>query len=229
VVEASSMTGAMVVFPGNVYGLKPVYGVPLPPDSAQLDVSDRPNKKGRIRNMLEDDLAQNAELSNIRTLIVRAGDFFGPGVDNGLVGPMFRNALAGKPIPWFGGADIAHGFTYVDDVAAAAVGLMLKDDRPKFDVVAVAGDTWESGTAWAAALAQAAGRPNPGVKVVPAWQVKLVGLWNKDAREFAELLYQWEGPLQLDDSRVRRALPDWAPTPPETALADTMAWFRGRG
>lgn len=227
VVEASGLSGATVVFPGNVYGLKPVYAVPLPPDGAKRDISDRPVEKGRLRNMLEDHLEQNSDLRNVRTLIVRAGDFYGPGVDNGLVGPMFRNALAGKAIPWFGAKGTAHAFTYVDDVAHVATELLLKEGRPQFDVVAVAGDVFMTAADWANALAKAAGRPSLGVKVTPPWMVRLAGLWNRDAREFAELLYQWEGPVLLDDARVRRALPDWTPTPPEEALARTMAWYRG--
>lgn len=228
VVEASGLSGATVVFPGNVYGLKPVYAVPLPPDGAKLDVADRPNRKGWLRNQLEDALEQNSDLRNVRTLIVRAGDFYGPGVDNGLVGPMFRNALAGKAIPWFGAKDTAHAFTYVDDVARVAVELLRKEGRPAFDVVAVAGDVYMTAGDWAAALAKAAGKPSLGVQVTPHWMVKLWGLWNKEARAFSELLYQWEGPLLLDDSRVRRALPDWEPTPPEVALERTMAWYRER-
>ncbi|MFN7143416.1 MAG: NAD(P)H-binding protein [Myxococcota bacterium] len=226
VVEASGLSGATVVFPGNVYGLKPIYGVPLPPDAPPRDVNDRPNKKGILRLQLEDHLVQNSELRNIRTLIVRSGDFFGPGVDNGLVGPMFRNVLAGTPVPWYGARDTGHAFTYVDDVAHVAVELLTRSDRPTLDIVAVAGDAYESAEDWVAALAKAAGKPAPGVRVVPRWQVKLAGLWNKEAREFAELLYQWEGPILLDDARVRRALPDWRPTPPEQALATTMAWYR---
>ncbi len=228
VVEASGLAGATVVFPGNLHGLKPIYAVPLPPESAHLDINDRPNVKGRVRNMIEDHLSQNSELRNVRTLIVRAGDYYGPGVDNALVGPMFRAALEGKPIPWYGAKDTAHVFTYVEDVAHVATELLLASGRPNFDVVALAGDAFLTAADWAAALAKAAGRPAPGVRLVPHWQVRLSGLWNRDAREFAELLYQWEGPLQLDDARARRALPGWQPTPPEEALAATMAWYRER-
>jgi len=226
VVEASGLTGAAVVFPGNIYGLKPIYDVPLPPDSPRIDSNDKPNRKGALRNLLEDTLEQNCAMRNIRTLIVRAGDFYGPGVDNGLVGPMFRNALAGKPIPWFGALGNAHAFTAVDDVAAVAVGALLRTDRPTYDVLSVAGDLYPNATAWADALAAAAGRPSAGAALVAGWKVRLFGLVDKQAREFAELLDQWEGPILLDDARARRALPDWAPTPAATSLADTMAWFR---
>ena len=224
VVEASGMAGATIVFPGNVYGLKPIYNVPLPADAPTLDVSDRPNKKGHIRNMLEDQLAQNAELKNIRTIIVRAGDFYGPGVDNGLIGPMIRGPLTGKPVPWYGPRSVAHPVVYIDDVATAAVGLLLTPDRPTFEMVGVSGDVF-TGDEWAAALGKASGKPAT-LKEVPHWQVKLMGLFNRDAREFGELLYQWEGPLQLDDSKTRKLLPDWRPTPVEDALAATYAWYR---
>lgn len=226
VVEASGLSGAAVVFPGSLHGLKPVYAVPLPPDSAKRDVSDRPNAKGRVRNLLEDALEQNTDLRNVRTVLVRAGDYYGPGVDNALVGPMFRKALAGEPIPWFGAKNTAHAFTYVDDAAHVATELLLLEGRPQFDVVALAGDIFLTAAEWAAALARAAGRNHLPVRVTPPWMVKLAGLWNRDAYAFAELLYQWEGPLLLDDARARRALPNWTPTPPDEALARTMAWYR---
>ncbi len=226
VIEAAKLVGATIVFPANIYGLKPIYEVPLPPTAPTLDHNDRPNKKGALRNLLEETLAQNAEIDNVRTLVVRAGDFYGPGVDNGLVGPMFRNALAGKPIPWFGATENGHAFTSVDDVAAVATGILLRDDRPMYDVVAVAGDHYPNAAAWAAALARAAGKSSVGVQLVAGWKVRLLGLVDKQAREFAELLYQWDGAMLLDDTRARRALPDWSPTPAEASLAATMAWFR---
>lgn len=228
VVEASGLTGAAIVFPGNVYGLKPIPDVPLPPDASTLDINDRPNRKGRLRVLLEDQIRQNAELRNIRALVVRAGDYFGEGVDNPLVGPMFRNALSGKPIPWFVRRDVAHNFVWVDDVAAVATELLLRTDRPIFEMVNVAGDRVENAEAWASALAKAAGKPSAGVKVTPAWMVKLMGLFDANVREFAEMLYLWEAPILLDDSATRRILPTWTPTPLEQSLERTMAWFRER-
>jgi hypothetical protein len=85
---------------------------------------------------------------------------------------------------------------------------------------------YSSAAEWAGALARAAGRTSLPVKVMPRWQVRLAGLFDRDAREFAELLYQWNGPMLLDDTRTRKALPDWVPTPPEVSLAATLAWFK---
>ena len=224
-IEAAAQAGATLVFPGNIYVFKSIYEVPLPPLSGTLDVNDPPNKKGRLRVQIEEQLEQNVEMRGARTLVVRTVEYYGPGVDNGLVGPMFRNALAGKPVPWFVNGKAGHVFTYIDDVAQVATRLLLRDDRPLWDVVNVAGDC-VTATDWAHALAKAAGQPPAGVRMMPRWQVRLAGLFDADAREFAELLHQWEAPILLDDSATRAALPKWSPTPMDRALAETMAWYR---
>ena len=163
---------------------------------------------------------------NVRTIVVRHGDLYGTGVNDPIVAPMFRAALAGTAIPWPVSGGNAHAFTFVDDVATVAVGLLFAANRPVWDVVAVAGESFLTGDDWAGALGKAVGR-TVSTRSVPAWWIRLQALWNRDARALAEVLYQWEGPLLLDDTRTRRVLPDWAPVPVDEALARTFAWYRG--
>lgn len=222
VVEATRLTGVPVLFPSTLHGLKPIYAVPLPPDGPRLDVNDRPNPLGHVRNLAEDHLQQNAELCNVRTIVVRHGDLYGPGVSDPIVAPMLRAARAGQPLPWPGARGTAHAFTFVDDVAEVAVRLLQTPGRPTWEVAGVAGDSFLSGDEWAAALSRAAGRP-VSLRSVPAWLTRLRALWNADARAVAAVLYQWEGPLLLDDTRTRRILADWQPTPLDEALARTFA------
>jgi nucleoside-diphosphate-sugar epimerase len=226
VVEAASLTGATLVFPGNTYGLKPIYDVPLPVEAQPRDTNDRPCKKGLLRNFMEDQLRQNAELRNLRTLIVRTGELFGERIDNRLVGEMFRSALTGKPIPWYVSPDIGHTFTWTDDAARVAAGALALPNRPVFEILHVEGHLFPNASAWGKALAAAAGVPFGGVRTVAPWQVRLYGLIDREAREFAEMLFQWEGVLRLDDARTRALLPDWTPAPLDDALRATMAWFR---
>jgi nucleoside-diphosphate-sugar epimerase len=227
VVEASGLTGATVVFPGDMVGLKPVSEVPLPVETLPRDANDRPCRKGSLRNMLEDQLHQNADIRNIRTLIVRSGDQFGERSDGWVMGAMFRAALRGEPIPWFVSADVPHVFTWTDDVARVAVGYLLAPSRPVFEIAHVAGHTIPNAETWGRALAAAAGVGFGGVKVTRPWKLRLRGLLDAESREYAELLYLWEAPFFLDDSRTRALLPDWSPTPLDAALQATMAWFRG--
>lgn len=226
VVEAAGLTGATVVFPGTIHGLKPIYEVPLPVRTSPRDVNDRPCRKGDVRNQIEDQIRQNAEVRNIRTLIVRTGDMFGERIDNPFVGEMFRAALGGRPVPWFGSRTAGHAFTWSDDAARVAVEYALASDRPVLETVHVAGHLVADAETWGRALATAAGTAFGGVQVSRAWQVRLRGLLDAEMREFTELLYQWEAPILLDDSATRARLPHVAPTPLADALAATMAWFR---
>lgn len=222
VVEASGLTGATLVFPGNVYGLKPVYGVPLPWNAPQFDSMDRATRKGVLRNQMEAQIEQNCILRNVRGIVVRAGDYFGPGVNNGLITPMVEAARLGGSFPWPGRLDTGHAFTYIGDVASVAVGLLLRPSPPPpgFEVFNVQDHLFEDAGAWAAALGRASGH-TVKARALPFWQVRLAGVFSPMAREFSELLYQWEGPLLLDDGRTRAAIPGWAPVPLEDAL---KAW-----
>jgi nucleoside-diphosphate-sugar epimerase len=227
VAEAAGLTGAAVVFPGRLWGLKPIFDVPLPPDGPTLDTNDRPSAKGRLLAGLEAQLRQNTEMRNVRTLIVRAPEQFGPGVDDPVVAPMLRAAQAGQPIPWLGRADVPRAYAYVQDVADVAVALLLRRDRPAWEVAGVAGHTLPDAKAWAAAFAKAAGKPAAGVRARAGWQLRLAGLFDRDTRQLAELAQHWEGTLHVDDEATRKALPDWSPTPLDTALARTMEALRG--
>lgn len=220
--------GTPVVFPTTVDGLKTIYAVPLPADAPPIDHNDRPTPVRRARRAAEDQLQQLAELSGVRVLIVRSGDWFGPGVDGPVAGAMVRAALAGRPMPWFGPLDVGHGFTFVEDVAAVAAALLVRPDRPTFEVAPVGAHYFPDAEAFAAALARAVGRP-VRARRVPGWSAALAGLLDAEARAFAETRYQWEGAILLDDTRTRGILRDWQPTPLEEALARTVAWFREAG
>ncbi|MFZ5475427.1 MAG: NAD-dependent epimerase/dehydratase family protein [Myxococcota bacterium] len=227
VAEAAGLTGAAVVFPGRLWSLKPVYEVPLPPDGPALDVNDRPSLKGRLLAGLEDQLRQNTEMRNVRTLIVRSPEMFGPGVDDPVVAPMLRAALAGRPVPWLGRADVPRAYAFTEDVAAVAVALLLRKDRPAFEVAGVAGHVLPHARAWAEAFAKAAGTAPAGVRARPGWQLRLAGLVDRATRHLAELAPHWEGPLYVDDTDTNKALPDWKPVRLDDALHRTMQALRG--
>ncbi len=71
--QVAAERGALVVFPGNVYGLGPDFSEPL------HEASDRdcPSRKGALRNEMEEVLV-HATTQGARLLVVRAGDYFGP-------------------------------------------------------------------------------------------------------------------------------------------------------
>lgn len=166
-------------------------------------------------------IEQHAVQRNVRAIVLRCGDFIGPGADGPLVGPMRRAARAGAPVPWFGTLQVGHEFTGVGDAAAVAVGMLTVANRPVFEVVNVAGHHFPNAQAWADALGTITGKPlTPTVNA--GWWIRLRGIIDPESREFAELLYLWEGALRLDDARTRQFLPAYTPEP----LPDVLrAWL----
>ena len=69
-------TGARLIFPGNIYNFAPDAGVAVDEQAPQSPVS----RKGRSGVEMERMLAEWVQ-AGARSLVIRAGDFFGPGAE----------------------------------------------------------------------------------------------------------------------------------------------------
>jgi nucleoside-diphosphate-sugar epimerase len=219
VIAAAEATGATIVFPGNVYGFGP-------PRDRPLVESDEPRpttRKGRLRVELERLLAEAAARGRARVIVVRAGDYFGPTVRNGFVDPIFGNARRGRPMTTFGNLGIPHQWAYVPDVARLAVDLLeRRSDLRPFETVHLRGHVVESERRLCRLAAAAAGRPNLALIRLPWWLLRLVALGDGTVREVMEMRYLFDESVVIDDPRRRELLPDFATTPLENAIADTV-------
>lgn len=161
--------------------------------------------------------------------MLRAGDFFGPTVRNGLVDRIFGRAAHGRPIEALGRLDVPHQWAYVPDLARLAADLIEIADRlAPFDVVHFAGRVARRQRDFLELVAHAAGHPDLAVRTVPWWLVRLMGLYDAQLRELMELRYLFDDAVTLDDPRRRELLPDFVPTPLETAVRETVAGYRTR-
>ncbi|CAJ3391279.1 NAD-dependent epimerase/dehydratase family protein [Burkholderia pseudomallei] len=123
-IAAAKRERATIVLPGTVYNYGPDAGGLLREDSPQHPLT----RKGAIRVEMERRLRDATE-AGARVLIVRAGDFFGPGARNnwfsqGLVKP-------GRPVRTVrapGRAGVGHQWAYLPDVAQAMVELLARRD-----------------------------------------------------------------------------------------------------
>ncbi|MHB1439475.1 MAG: NAD-dependent epimerase/dehydratase family protein [Cuniculiplasma sp.] len=94
VLRGARIAHSVVVFPGNVYGYGEFQYLPVD-EPHPLNAKSR---KGRIRNMMEALLMECHNKGDIKVLIPRFADFYGPNVTNDLYGAMFRNSIAGKTV-----------------------------------------------------------------------------------------------------------------------------------
>jgi len=53
----------------------------------------------------------------------------------------------------------------------------------------------------------------------------LLGLFNPTLREMPEMLYEWQQPFVMDDSKFRRTF-GTEPTPMRQAIRESIDWFR---
>ena len=224
-IEAAGLSGATLVFPGTFYSVRPIFDVPLPPQVWEPMQLDFVSELGKIRQDMEAELIQNSELREVRSIVLRSGDFFGPGVVNPIVGPMFQAALEGKPVPWLLNPDIAHLFHFVDDVARLAIDLVALRDRPAFEVVNVPGQLL-SGHDWSKSLGEASGKGKLPVQSLGTLRLWLGAFFSEERRHQAAALPVWKGSYQVDDRPTQRMLPGFQQTPLEEALRATVHWYR---
>lgn len=219
VLSAAQEVGAVVVFPESLYSYSE-------PDRLITEAGPRRATGGK--RGVRTDLLQAREASATPTVSVVAADFFGPRVrmahaGERMVGPI----LAGRNVSVLGSARQPHSFTYVPDLAGAMIA--AADQPSAWNAV------WHAPTGPArtqkelvAAFAAAAGRPTPKVRVLPGWTIRTAAAFSRDARELAEMLYQFERPFVMDSAASEAAL-GVTHTPLETAAAATVDWWRQQG
>lgn len=187
-------TGARLVTMSNLYG----YAAGSSPMQA-TDPLDPPTRKGAIRSAMWHQALAAHEAGRIQATEVRASDYFGPGLgDTAHLGDRFvPRVMSGKPPAVLGATDVAHSWTYIDDVGEM-MALAATDERAlgrAWHVPTVEPRTVEE---MAAAIAAAAGVAAPRVRTLPTALIRLAGLVSPMMRELPEMLYQFTEPFVID-------------------------------
>ncbi|PTE08943.1 NAD-dependent epimerase/dehydratase family protein [Mesorhizobium helmanticense] len=125
VMAACRANGALHLAPGNVYN----YGSPIPAVIGEDTPFHPTTEKGRIRVAMEELFRREAEAGRVRTILLRAGDFFG-GTGTGswfdlIVAAKMNKGVYTAPGP----VDLVHEWAYLPDLAQAFVGLARNLDK----------------------------------------------------------------------------------------------------
>lgn len=208
--------GALFMLPGNVYN----FGEGMPA-LLRTDTPERPSTvKGRLRCDLEAEMAARA---NLRSVVIRAGDFFGSGRGSWFDQVVVRSIASGR-LTYGGPLDRPHAWAYVPDLARAFVAAAEHDDgETAHRRVHFAGHTL-TGAELLDALQSAAEslglQPARGWKrgTLPWGLIRAGGLVVPAWREIAEMAYLFRVPHALDG----QALHDWVGPLPATPLADAL-------
>ncbi|WP_332851876.1 NAD-dependent epimerase/dehydratase family protein [Duganella sp. S19_KUP01_CR8] len=219
-IAAARASGARILLPGTVYNYGPDAFPIIDEESPQQPVT----RKGAIRVELEARL-QAAAADGVRTLIVRAGDFFGPKAGNnwfaqGLIKP-------GKPltaISYPGSVGIGHQWAYLPDVAETMVRLVEKEEQlDTFARFQMEGHWDADGTQMVAAIARAARKPELKASAFPWWLLALASPFVTVFRELREMRYLWQQPVHMSNKRLVQVLGAEPRTPLDVAVHRTLA------
>lgn len=219
-VSAAFASSARVVFPGNVY----LFGHAR----AELVREDHPmephTRKGRLRLQMERHLHDLHQSQGLAFTIVRMPDFYGPFVVNRLYTAIFRNALRGRAMLWYGDLDVPSEFLFIADGGEAMVRAGT-DPSSNGETYHVPGAGIIVPREFLALVARTAGTNSRG-RAVPGWLVTLAGITDPVAREFREMRYLKRERFILDGSKFRRKYGALAPTPYLVGVRETLDWFR---
>ena len=222
-IAAAKASGARILLPGTIYNFGRDAFPILTEDAPQNPDTD----KGLIRKEMERRL-KGASEAGIGVIIVRAGDFFGPGAANnwfsqGLVKP-------GKPltaISYPGHEGTAHQWAYLPDVAETMIRLVERaESLPRFAVYHMRGFLDRNGTEMVAAIRRVVGKPELPVRAFPWWLIGLVSPFVPLFRELRKMRYVWREPLRMPNERLLAVLGEEPHTPIDEAVATTL---RGLG
>ncbi|WP_310540085.1 NAD-dependent epimerase/dehydratase family protein [Phenylobacterium sp.] len=213
-IAAAKATGARILFPGNVYN----YG----PDAFPMMAEDAPQnpstRKGAIRVAME----QRLESAGVRTLVVRAGDFFGPvSASSFLTEGLVAKDKPLKSVAYPGPREIRHCWAYLPDLAETMARLADIEATLPDQAAYQFGGHQVTGDEMIAALEGVAGR-RLTVKRFPWLALRALGPFVEMLRELAEMRYLWDNTVLLDNARLVKTLGAEPQTPLETALRTAL-------
>ncbi len=218
---ADAAEGTRLVFADNLYGYGPVTG-PLTEDlpAAATD------KKGRVRVAMATDLLRRHAEGRLEVVLGRVSDYFGPrGTTTAAGDQMVPAVIAGKKTNVIGATDVPHSWSYLPDVGRAFAMLV---DAPAGRVYHLPVGPPATQRELADAFARAAGHDHATLAALPGPLHRVLALGHPMLRELLGTRYQFTAPFVVDDSRFRREVGPFTPTPLAEAATATVAWFRGR-
>ena len=215
-IAAAREADARILLPGTIYNFDP-RKTPL----VSADTPQRPtSRKGRIRVELERRLAHAAP--DVRSVVLRAGDFFGPSARSS----WFSQAMVkpGEPLTTVKRmtSGPGHSWAYLPDLAEAAVRVLEADDRmAAFESLQFEGLYDHSGTVMLDLLSKAAGQKLRTLSF-PWWLMHLAAPFGGFPREAAEIAQFWRHPLKFDNRRLVEIIGPEPRTDSSVAIQNTL-------
>ena len=223
-IDLSLQFKATLMFPSNVYN----FGAGMPALLQETTPQQPTSVKGGIRVDMERQLEQAANAHGLRSIVIRAGDFFGCGTGSWFDLLVAKGAPRGR-MGYAGPMGVGTAWAYVPDLAQTFVQVaQQRAQLPVFEVLHFAGyqlrrEDWEQ-LMHKALLQLGWLQPAQAMKVqAMPWPLIRALAWAVPAwREIAEMRYLWLTPHALDGSKLARLLGTVPHTPIDEAVQHAL-------
>jgi nucleoside-diphosphate-sugar epimerase len=206
-INACIKYNAKLIFFDNCYMLGRVQG-PMTENTPYNPVS----KKGELRAQLATELMEAATSGNLKALIARSADFYGPGCKTSMLNTLVFDKMAkGKNAQWMINDNALHSFTFTPDCGKAIC--MLAESERSWNQV------WHMPTAKPALTGKqlihiAAQIFNVGERhsIIGKRTISALAIFMRLMYEMKEMLYQYDADYIFDSSKFNAAF-NFTPTP----------------
>ncbi len=223
VVEACIHHQSKLVFFDNVYAIGKDHVNHITENSPISPTS----KKGEVRAWIDRYILEQVEKGKLQAIIARAPDFFGPVKKQNslLLNLVYDNMMKGKTSQWFGNADVIHTMGYTPDLAKGTA--ILGNTPDAYNQI------WNlpvdmnslTGREWVKIFAEEL-NASEKVQTVPAWMLRILGLFIPILREMPEMIYQFDRPYYFDSSKFNSKF-NFAPVENRMAVRQTIKSLQG--
>ena len=214
-IEIAETAGATLMFPGSVYN----YGPDMPEVIDEETPMRATSRKGKLRVAIEDRLREASD-RGMRTVILRAGDFFGCGRGSWLDLVVLNELKRGR-LRYPGPLELMHAWAYTPDLVDTF--LRLADARDRFGAFEVFGFPGHAvtGREFVESTARAVKRPLQ-FKQVHWWTIHSFGRLFAMGRELSEIGYLWKIPHRISGDRLSAAIGNIPHTPLDIAIERSL-------
>lgn len=219
ILNATADAGAKLVLADNLYMYGDVNGhihEALPYAAT--------TRKGKVRAAMAAEALAAHEKGRVRVAIGRASDFYGPFVLESALGDrVFGPLLKGKSVGLAGDIDQPHSYTFIQDFGEA---LAILGERDEAD-----GQAWHVPNAPTRSTREVVTKAfelagqMPKMSGIGRLMMRVGGIFIPGARETVEMMYEFEKPFVVDDSKFKRAFGNVS-TGFEEGLERTLKWYK---
>lgn len=219
IVEAAQQAGVKrFLLVTNIYP----YGRP----QTNLVDETHPRKPHTFKGQMRLEQEQILQASGLEWLILRLPDFFGPEAEFSHARLILDAALAGKTADVFQPANTPHQLVYTPDVGPIVANLLALDHGWR-EVYHFAGSGLTTVEDFARQVFRLAGYPAK-LRVAHTWMVWLMGLFSPIMKEFVEMMYLHETPVNLSDAKLEALLGKLHRTSYEEGITKSLERMRVR-